>query len=72
MCSIRLDFETFTLAGPATTGEENGGLCTDTFIATVSKKVNMCYNMGSVASKVKIPRTFLGEVGKTVNEPKHL
>ncbi len=35
VCFIRLDFETFTLAGPAATGEENGGLCTDTFTATV-------------------------------------
>ncbi len=37
VCSIRLDFETFTLLGAsADTEEAAGGACTDTFQVTVS------------------------------------
>ena len=36
VCSLRFDFETFTIVGVATTIETNGGACTDTFQVTVS------------------------------------
>ena len=31
VCAVRLDFETFTTAGPALTTEVNGGVCVDSF-----------------------------------------
>ena len=34
---FRLDFETFTILGPADTLETNGGACVDTFDVTVIK-----------------------------------
>ena len=34
VCSVRLDFETFTTAGPTATTEVNGGACTDSFVVT--------------------------------------
>jgi len=36
VCSIRLDFESFTTLGPADTSETNGGKCQDTLTTTVS------------------------------------
>lgn len=37
ICNLRLDFESFTLAGPALTTETDGGACTgsDTLVITV-------------------------------------
>ena len=44
VCSLRLDFETLTILGPATTGEADttgapapGHLCQDSFTVTVRK-----------------------------------
>ena len=37
VCSIRLDFESFTTAGPSSTSETNGGECTDSLVVTVSQ-----------------------------------
>ena len=37
VCFIRLDFEAFTLLGTANTEEVGGGVCQDTFVATVSE-----------------------------------
>ena len=34
VCAVRLDFETFTTAGPSATDETNGGACTDSFVVT--------------------------------------
>ena len=34
VCTIRLDFEAFSIVGPADTIETMGGKCTDTFQAT--------------------------------------
>ena len=34
VCAVRLDFETFTTAGPSATDETTGGVCTDSFVAT--------------------------------------
>ena len=34
VCAVRLDFETFTTAGPSSTAETNGGECTDSFVVT--------------------------------------
>ena len=34
VCSVRLDFETFTTRGPAGTEETDGGVCTDSFQVT--------------------------------------
>ena len=36
VCSVRLDFESFTTVGPADTQELLGGVCMDTFTATGS------------------------------------
>ena len=33
VCSVRLDFETFQIAGPALTTEAAGGACVDSFVA---------------------------------------
>ena len=33
-CSVRLDFETFAISGPAVTTEATGGTCTDSFVAS--------------------------------------
>ena len=35
VCTLRLDFESFTTVGPTDTVETNGGECTDTFTVTV-------------------------------------
>ena len=46
MCWIRLDFETFAIAGPADSLEITGGTCnTDSFKVTVSLYTN---NMGYI------------------------
>jgi len=34
VCAVRLDFETFTTAGPTATGEEDGGLCVDSLVVS--------------------------------------
>ena len=34
VCSVRLDFETFAISGPAVTTEATGGTCTDSFVAS--------------------------------------
>jgi hypothetical protein len=34
VCTVRLDFETFTTVGPADTAETSGGACTDSFVAS--------------------------------------
>ena len=34
VCQVRLDFETFNIAGPAATTEATGGLCVDSFVVT--------------------------------------
>lgn len=34
VCSVRLDFETFTTAGPALTTEVTGGVCVDSFVVS--------------------------------------
>ena len=34
VCSVRLDFETFTIEGPSLTTEATGGVCTDSFQVT--------------------------------------
>ena len=46
VCSLRLDFETLTILGPATTGEADttgapapGHLCQDSFTVTVRQKL---------------------------------
>jgi hypothetical protein len=39
VCYLRLDFESFTLAGPSVTTETSGGLCTDTLTVTVSNSL---------------------------------
>ena len=36
MCSVRLDFESFTTQGPTSTAELLGGACVDSFTATGS------------------------------------
>ena len=36
VCSLRLDFEMFSIRGPAGTVEAGGGVCDDTFTVTVS------------------------------------
>ena len=33
VCSVRLDFESFTIEGPSATLETDGGACTDSFVA---------------------------------------
>ena len=41
MCALRLDFEAFTILGPADTVETGGGACVDSFVASaVSKVIN--------------------------------
>ncbi len=37
VCDLRLDFETFTTVGTGNTLETTGGVCTDTFVVTVSR-----------------------------------
>ena len=34
VCAVRLDFDSFTTMGPATTEETTGGACTDSFVIT--------------------------------------
>merc|ERR1712241_1599512 len=34
VCAVRLDFETFTTAGPTSTAEVNGGACTDSLVVS--------------------------------------
>ena len=36
VCSVRLDFETFTIEAPADTVETTGGVCVDSFQVTGS------------------------------------
>ena len=36
VCFFRMDFEQFTLKGPADSIETNGGVCTDTMTVTVN------------------------------------
>ncbi len=40
VCSLRLDFEIFTIGGPADTMETDGGACTDTFVVGVILEKN--------------------------------
>ena len=41
---MRLDFEAFTILGPADTVETGGGACVDSFVASaVSKVINTKY-----------------------------
>ena len=39
VCYLRLDFESFTIVGPSTSLETNGGACQDTFKVNVSEKI---------------------------------
>merc|ERR1711981_280804 len=38
VCAVRLDFDSFTTQGPAATDETSGGLCVDSFVASVTPK----------------------------------
>ncbi len=48
---LRLDFETFTLKGPADTVETSGGACTDKFTVTVIN-FNNCLMIFSLLIKI--------------------
>ena len=43
VCALRLDFEAFTILGPADTVETGGGACVDSFVASAVSKV-ILYN----------------------------
>ena len=40
---MRLDFEAFTILGPADTVETGGGACVDSFVASAVSKVIPCF-----------------------------
>ena len=44
ICNLRLDFESFTLAGPSVTTETAGGACTDTLVITVGSLLQCLKN----------------------------
>ena len=57
VCSVRLDFETFTTLGPTSTAESSGGVCVDSFVVTgtsgLSTPVICGKNTGQHSKKTK-------------------
>ncbi len=55
MCFLRLDFETFDIAGTAGSDNNYEGVCVDTFMVTVSANVGVfspvCHVQGLVTSR---------------------
>ena len=51
VCAVRLDFETFTTAGPATTEEPTGGVCTDSLVVSGTSGLSTPVICGSNAGQ---------------------
>merc|ERR1719367_1882270 len=51
VCSVRLDFETFATAGPTSTAEATGGVCTDSFVVTGTSGLSTPVICGSNAGQ---------------------
>ena len=59
VCSVRLDFESFTTVGPSGTLEATGGLCVDSLVVSgtsgLSSPVICGSNAGQHSKKPKVP-----------------
>lgn len=51
VCAVRLDFETFQTAGPSSTAEVSGGVCTDSFVVSGTSGLSSPVICGSNAGQ---------------------
>ena len=51
VCAVRLDFETFATAGPTSTAETSGGVCTDSLVVSGTSGLSTPVICGSNAGQ---------------------